>query len=73
MKLTFSAQSMISIIITFLDIFHLKLEKAGFLAGAPYLAMGVLLTIAGYLADLVQVKGYLTTTQVRRYFNCGGK
>ncbi|XP_031633346.1 vesicular glutamate transporter 1 [Contarinia nasturtii] len=54
------------------DTLGYKLEKAGFLAGAPYLAMGILLAIAGYLADICQVKGYLTTTQVRRYFNCGG-
>ncbi|XP_031620236.1 vesicular glutamate transporter 1-like isoform X2 [Contarinia nasturtii] len=54
------------------DTLGYELEKAGFLAAAPYLAMGFLLTIAGYLADMCQVKGYLTTTQVRRYFNCGG-
>lgn len=35
--------------------------------------MGILLTVSGYLADMCQVKGYLTTTQVRKYFNCGGK
>lgn len=33
--------------------------------------MGILLVVSGYLADLSQVKGWLTTTQVRRYFNCG--
>lgn len=33
--------------------------------------MGILLAISGYLADWSQIKGYLTTTQVRRYFNCG--
>ena len=32
--------------------------------------MGILLGVSGYLADWSQVKGYLTTTQVRRYFNC---
>lgn len=34
--------------------------------------MGILLCISGYFADLCQIKGYLTTTQVRKYFNCGG-
>lgn len=33
--------------------------------------MGILLGVSGYLADWTQVKGYLTTTQVRKYFNCG--
>lgn len=48
------------------------LRGAGFLSAAPYLAMGILLALAGYFADVCQVKGWLTTTQVRRYFNCGG-
>lgn len=57
----------------FLDSLGYKLQKAGFLSSTPYLTMGIILLIAGYLADLCQVKGYLTTTQVRKYFNCGGK
>jgi ACS family sodium-dependent inorganic phosphate cotransporter len=32
--------------------------------------MGLLLFVSGFLADFSQVKGILTTTQVRRYFNC---
>lgn len=56
----------------FIDTLGFQLEKAGFLSAAPYLAMGILLGISGYFADICQVKGYLTTTQVRRYFNCGG-
>lgn len=54
------------------DTLGYQLEKAGFLSAAPYLAMGILLSISGYFADLCQVKKWLTTTQVRRYFNCGG-
>lgn len=34
--------------------------------------MAIMLIPSGFLADFCQVKGYLTTTQVRRYFNCGG-
>lgn len=48
------------------------LGKTGFLSALPYLAMGILLLVFGYLADMCQIKGYLTTTQVRRYFNCLG-
>lgn len=47
------------------------LNQTGFLSAAPYLAMGILLFVAGYMADIFQVKGWLTTTQVRKYFNCG--
>lgn len=49
---------------------HYDLHDAGFLSAAPYLAMGLLLLVSGYLADLCQVKGWLSTSQVRRYFNC---
>lgn len=47
------------------------LGKTGFVSAIPYLVMGILLGVSGYLADWSQIKGYLTTTQVRRYFNCG--
>lgn len=47
-----------------------QLEKTGFLSAVPYLAMGILLGVSGYMADWFQVKKILTTTQVRRYFNC---
>ncbi|KAG4073805.1 hypothetical protein HA402_001029 [Bradysia odoriphaga] len=57
---------------TFLkDTMGYDLNKTGFLSAAPYLAMGILLFVAGYMADIFQVKGWLTTTQVRKYFNCG--
>lgn len=57
---------------TFLkDTLNFDLDKTGFISAIPYLAMGILLGVSGYLADWLQIKGYLTTTQVRRYFNCG--
>lgn len=56
--------------IFFTESMGFDLNNTGFLSGLPYLVMGILLGIAGYFADWFQVKGYLTTTQVRRYFNC---
>ncbi|XP_055373407.1 sialin-like [Condylostylus longicornis] len=53
------------------DTLNFNLDKTGFLSAVPYLTMGILLGISGYLADWTQIKGYLTTTQVRKYFNCG--
>uniref|UniRef100_A0A6M2DZM5 Putative permease of the major facilitator superfamily protein n=1 Tax=Xenopsylla cheopis TaxID=163159 RepID=A0A6M2DZM5_XENCH len=52
------------------DVLDFKLEKTGFMSALPYLAMAILLQFSGQLADRCQVKGWLTTTQVRRYFNC---
>lgn len=53
------------------DTLNFDLGKTGFISAVPYLAMGILLAISGYLADWLQVKGIWTTTQVRRNFNCG--
>lgn len=52
------------------DVLGFHLEKTGFMSAVPYLTMGILLGVSGYLADWSQEKGYLTTTQVRKYFNC---
>lgn len=41
------------------------------MSAIPYLAMAIMLQFSGHFADWFQVKGYLTTTQVRRIFNCG--
>ncbi|XP_054734152.1 sialin [Anastrepha obliqua] len=57
---------------TFLkDTLNFNLDKTGFISAVPYLAMGILLGVSGYLADWLQIKKILTTSQVRRYFNCG--
>uniref|UniRef100_U5ERG1 Sialin n=1 Tax=Corethrella appendiculata TaxID=1370023 RepID=U5ERG1_9DIPT len=52
------------------DTIGYNLGKTGLLSALPYLTMGVLLGMSGFIADWLQNKGYLTTTQVRRYFNC---
>ncbi|XP_058461728.1 sialin-like [Malaya genurostris] len=56
---------------TFLkDAMHFEVTTTGFIAALPYMAMGLSLSVAGYSADWFQIKGILTTTQVRRNFNC---
>lgn len=55
-----------------LDTLGYDLKEAGFISAAPYLGMALSLAIGGYLADWLQIKGYLTTTQVRKYITCGG-
>ncbi|XP_055688622.1 vesicular glutamate transporter 1-like [Lutzomyia longipalpis] len=53
------------------DTLNYNLGTTGVLAAIPYMAMVCVLFASGYLADWVQVKGYLKTNQVRRYFTCG--
>lgn len=49
---------------------HFELGKTGIMSAIPYLAMAIILQIAGYLADWLQLNGIMTTTQVRKVFNC---
>uniref|UniRef100_A0A1L8DEB8 Sialin n=1 Tax=Nyssomyia neivai TaxID=330878 RepID=A0A1L8DEB8_9DIPT len=53
------------------DTMNFNMDTTGYLSAIPYLALVGLLFIAGYLADWVQIKGYLRTGQVRRFWNCG--
>lgn len=48
---------------------HFEIEKTGFIASIPYLVLSILLFVSGYLADWFQVNNYLSTSQVRKYFN----
>ena len=55
---------------TFLkDALDFDLTKSGFISAIPYLTMSIMLHIAGQLSDWVQIKGWLTTQQTRKYFN----
>ncbi|XP_046615491.1 sialin [Neodiprion virginianus] len=58
---------------TFLsDTLDYKLEKSGFVSALPYLAMAIMLQAGGYVADYLREHKILTTTQVRKTFNCLG-
>lgn len=52
------------------DVLDYDVAKSGLISAIPYLSMSFMLQIAGWLADWVRIKGYWTTGQTRRYFNC---
>lgn len=52
------------------DTLNFDIASSSFLSALPYLSLSLLVFVSSFLADWFQVKGYLTTTQVRRYFNC---
>lgn len=52
------------------DSLEFDLSASGFLSSVPYLSLGIVLFFVSYLADWVQKRGYLTTGQTRKYFNC---
>ncbi|XP_067010159.1 vesicular glutamate transporter 1 isoform X2 [Anabrus simplex] len=54
------------------ETFGFKIEEAGLVGALPHLLMTVIVPCGGLLADHVRKKGYLSTTNVRKLFNCGG-
>ncbi|KAJ8952110.1 hypothetical protein NQ314_007603, partial [Rhamnusium bicolor] len=53
-------------------VLNFDLKDTGFMSALPYLAMAIMMQFSGQFADWFQVKGILTTTQVRKVFNCSG-
>ena len=52
------------------DVLGYNIKQSGVVSAAPYLAMALMLYVAGFSADYVQVKGFLSTRNTRRCFNC---
>ncbi len=46
--------------------------QSGFLAALPHAVMAVMVLIGGQLADFLRSRKILSTTAVRKIFNCGG-
>lgn len=48
------------------------LLQTGFVGALPHLLMTVIVPCGGMLADHIRKKGIMSTTNVRKVFNCGG-
>ncbi|XP_067655531.1 vesicular glutamate transporter 2-like [Haliotis asinina] len=55
----------------FLKVFGFEIDKSGTLSALPHLVMAIIVPIGGQLADFLR-RRILTTTVVRKIFNCGG-
>ncbi|VDP67221.1 unnamed protein product [Echinostoma caproni] len=55
----------------FREVFGYNLAETGFLAALPHLVMAIIVPLGGQLADRLR-KNTLSTTAVRKIFNCGG-
>ncbi|XP_049766857.1 vesicular glutamate transporter 2-like [Schistocerca cancellata] len=53
------------------DAMHFNLKEAGFMSALPYLVMAIILQFSGHLADWLMRRQILSTTMVRKVFNCG--
>ncbi|XP_022672843.1 vesicular glutamate transporter 1-like [Varroa destructor] len=56
----------------FKQVHKLPLSESGFLGALPHLLMATVVPFGGQLADRLRKRQILTTTQVRKLFNCGG-
>ncbi|KAL0831303.1 hypothetical protein ABMA28_002141 [Loxostege sticticalis] len=52
--------------------FNMQITESGFVGAIPHLIMTSLVPIGGMLADYLRKNNIMTTTNVRKLFNCGG-
>ncbi|XP_039749150.1 sialin isoform X1 [Pararge aegeria] len=53
------------------DVFKFQTSATGWLSAVPYLAMAVVLQVAGHMADWMLQMQLLSRTNIRKLFNCG--
>lgn len=53
------------------DVFHFETSQTGWLSAVPYLAMAIVLQVAGHMADWFLRRGVMSRTNIRKLFNCG--
>jgi len=56
----------------FKEVFGLDLTEGSFLAALPHFVMTLIVPFGGQLADYLRRKQIMSTTNVRKLFNCGG-
>lgn len=71
-QLQFWPKRLLLMMFVLADVFQFELHKGGMLAALPYLAMGIVVQLGGFIADWLRANGSLSTVRVRKLFNCGG-
>ncbi|XP_054762295.1 vesicular glutamate transporter 2-like [Lytechinus pictus] len=56
----------------FEQVFDYAISKVGFISALPHLVMAIIVPFGGQLADFLRRRQYMSTTMVRKVFNCGG-
>lgn len=54
------------------EAFGMALLETGVIGSLPHLLMTMIVPLGGLLADYIRKRGILSTTNVRKLFNCGG-
>lgn len=50
----------------------MKINDSGVPAALPHAVMGIIVVVGGQFADYLRASGRMSTTTVRKVFNCGG-
>ncbi|XP_050696725.1 vesicular glutamate transporter 1-like [Eriocheir sinensis] len=56
----------------FKEVFHYRVAEGGTISALPHLVMTIVVPFGGQLADYLRRNKILSTTNVRKIFNCGG-
>ncbi|XP_050441335.1 vesicular glutamate transporter 1 [Adelges cooleyi] len=57
---------------SYLHSFNFEVSETGYIGALPHLLMTIVVPLGGLLADHLRKNGILSTTAVRKLFNCGG-
>ncbi|KAF0766328.1 vesicular glutamate transporter 1-like [Aphis craccivora] len=57
---------------SYLHSFNFEVSATGYIGALPHLLMTIVVPLGGLLADHLRKNGILSTTAVRKIFNCGG-
>ncbi|CAB3243765.1 unnamed protein product [Arctia plantaginis] len=64
--------TLLTLLPTFMkDVFKFETSQTGWLSATPYLAMAIVLQVAGHIADWILRRGLMSRTNIRKLFNCG--
>ncbi|XP_038054615.1 vesicular glutamate transporter 2.1-like isoform X2 [Patiria miniata] len=56
----------------FEQVFHYEISQVGIISALPHLVMAIIVPLGGQLADCLRRNRLMSTTTVRKLFNCGG-
>lgn len=55
------------------DVLKFSIKENGFYNALPFLAMWIVAQLTGFLSDFIIAKGYMSITNVRKFFTIFGK
>lgn len=57
----------------YINVLNFSVLQVGMVSALPHLVMTIIVPIGGQLADYLRTHNLMSTTNVRKLMNCGGK